>query len=128
MKNLAKNFPFIFNSVYIVAIFVEVLILIMSDFKQFDYSNFIKSYIQVGNSFFFLPWIGLLINIISYLLNLDDGWILGGCLAGIAGFLILAILPEVFFAGLICLWIGIFLFYHSFAKRRQRVVNHADSR
>lgn len=128
MKNLAKNFPFIFNSVYIVAIFVEVLILIMSDFKQFNYSNFIKSYIQVGNSFFFLPWIGLLINIISYLLNLDDGWILGGCLAGIAGFLILAILPEVFFAGLICLWIGIFLFYHSFAKRRQRVVNHADSR
>lgn len=126
MKNLVKNFPFIFNSVYILAIFIEVLILIFSNIQQFNYLKFISSYVEVGNTFYILPWIGLLINIISYLMNLDDGWILGGCLAGIAGFLVLAILPELFFIGLICLWLGIFLFYRSFTKRRQRVVNHAD--
>ncbi|BDR58368.1 hypothetical protein [Xylocopilactobacillus apicola] len=126
MKNLSKDFPFIFNTIYIFAIFIEVLILILGNRTQFNYANFIQSYQNVGKSIFFLPWVGLVINIIFYLVNLNDGWILAGCLAGIAGYMVLAILPEFFYVGLIFLWIGLFLFYRSFTKRRQRVVNHAD--
>lgn len=126
MKNFTKDFPFIFNAIYIFAIFVEVVILIMGNSSNFSFNSFIQSYKDVGKSIFFLPWLGLVINIISYLLNLSDGWILGGCLAGIAGFMVLAILPEFFYIGLVFLWIGIFLFYRSFGKRRQRIINHAD--
>jgi hypothetical protein len=126
MKNFTKDFPLIFNAIYIFAIFVEVVILIMGNSSNLTFNSFIQSYKDVGKSIFFLPWLGLVINVISYLVNLSDGWILGGCLAGIAGFMVLAILPEFFYVGLVFLWIGIFLFYRSFAKRRQRVINHAD--
>ncbi|BDR56287.1 hypothetical protein [Xylocopilactobacillus apis] len=128
MKNFTKDFPFIFNVVYIFAVFVEVLILLFGNRSQLNYAHFIESYKEVGNTVFFLPWLGLIVNIVSYLFNLDDGWVLGGCLAGIAGFLVLAILPEFFYVGLVFLWIGIFLFYRSLTKRRQKIVNHANTR
>ena len=128
MNNFTKDFPFIFDAIFILAVVVEVLILVFGSRNQFSFDIFIQSYKDVSKSIYFLPWIGLVVNVIFYLLNLDDGWILAGCLSGIVGFMILAVLPEFFYAGLIFLLIGICLFYRSLSKRRQRIVNHAETK
>lgn len=108
-----RKAPALYGLVFLFAFAVEAVMIFLINMSVFSWQEFIATYWALAAKTFFIGIIGGLLHILSYLISLPYPWVLAGNLVGLAGYIVMFILPNLFWLGLILLVISIRLIMHN---------------
>ncbi|MCI2171762.1 hypothetical protein [Schleiferilactobacillus perolens] len=101
---------------------MESVLIFVVNIGFFNWQIFVATYWTLASKTYFIGVVGGLLHVWSYLISLRYPGVLVGNLCGIVGYILLFILPNLFWIGLIFLIISIRLVMHNsprFASHQQ---------
>lgn len=113
-----RKAPALYGLIFLFAFAVETVMIFFLDGAAFSWQTFSATYWALAAKTYFIGIIGGVLHVGSYLISLRYPGVLLGNLVGLAGYIVMFILPNLFPVGLVLLVVSIWLILHNSPRHR----------